>query len=171
MRTTVQLGLALCVGLVACRPADVAGTDAAPITFAPGDPVWGLTGAQRNLFGHGRLVFGREFTPETGLGPLFNSTSCAECHAALLAGGPGDQVPDRADPDDQDDAGISGPPNRTADGRVGRFGRKANFATLREFNSGAFLAEQGITNPEAPAEGTIGGAAIPPGVDPVGDPE
>src|SRR2546425_9567618 len=47
---------------------------------------------------------------------------------------------------------------------------RSNFATLREFNSGAFLAEQGITNPEAPAEGTIGGAAIPPGVDPVGDP-
>src|SRR2546429_3800169 len=42
--------------------------------------VWGLTGAQRNLFGRGRLVFRREFTPETGLGPLFNSTSCAECH-------------------------------------------------------------------------------------------
>src|SRR3989441_12020279 len=48
---------------------------------------------------------------------------------------------------------------------------RSNFATLREFNAGAFLAEQGITNPEQPAEGTIGGAAIPPGVDPVGDPE
>ena len=243
MRTTVQLGLALCVGLVACRPGDVAGTDAAPIMLAPGDPVWGLTGAQRNLFGRGRLVFNREFTPETGLGPLFNSTSCAECHEAPLAGGRGDEievhataydpagdvcddlagqggpviqqqatpalqaalgitqepfppgaarafratptvfgrglldaVPDaeilaRADPDDRDGDGISGRPNRTADGRVGRFGRKGNFATLREFNAGAFLAEQGITNPEQPAEGTIGGAAIPPGVDPVGDPE
>src|SRR2546427_606483 len=92
MRTTVQLGLALCVGLVACRPGDVAGTDAAPIMFAPGDPVWGLTGAQRNLFGRGRLVFNREFTPETGLGPLFNSTSCAECHEAPLAGGRGDEI-------------------------------------------------------------------------------
>src|SRR2546430_5934212 len=81
MRTTVQLGLALCVGLVACRPGDVAGTDAAPIMLAPGDPVWGLTGAQRNLFGRGRLVFRREFTPETGLGPLLNSTSCAECRS------------------------------------------------------------------------------------------
>src|SRR5256884_3040990 len=242
MWTTVQLGLALLLGLVACRPADVAGTDAAPITFAPGDPVWGLTGAQRNLFGRGRLVFRREFTPETGLGPLFNSTSCAECHEAPLVGGRGDEievhasaydpasdacddlarqggpviqqhatpalqaalgitqepfpagatrafratptvfgrglldaVPDaeilaRADPDDRDGDGISGRPNRTADGRVGRFGRKANFATLREFNSGAFLAEQGITNPEAPAEGTIGGEPIPAGVDPVGDP-
>src|SRR2546425_9256529 len=48
---------------------------------------------------------------------------------------------------------------------------RSNFATLREFNAGAFLAEQGITNPEQPAEGTIGGAEIPPGVDPVVDPE
>src|SRR3989442_1259710 len=92
MRTTVQLGLALCVGLVACRPGDVAGTDAAPIMLAPGDPVWGLTGAQRNVFGRGRFVFNREFTPETGLGPLFNSTSCAECHEAPLAGGRGDEI-------------------------------------------------------------------------------
>src|SRR2546421_3718073 len=242
MWTTVQLSLALCLGLAACRP-DVAGTDEAPIMFAPGDPVWGLTGAQRNLFGRGRLVFNREFTPETGLGPLFNSTSCAECHEDPLVGGRGDEievhasaydpasdacddlagqggpaiqqqatpalqaalgitqepfpaaaarafratptvfgrglldaVPDaeilaRADPDDRDGDGISGRPNRTADGRVGRFGRKANFATLRDFNSGAFLAEQGITTPEAPAEGTIGGEPIPAGVDPVADPE
>src|SRR5438309_10021571 len=60
--------------------------------FAPGDPVWGLTGAQRNLFGRGRLVFNREFTPETGLGPLFNSTSCAECHEDPLVGGRGDEI-------------------------------------------------------------------------------
>src|SRR3989441_12596917 len=79
MWTTVQLSLALCVGLAACRP-DVAGTGAGPIMFAPGDPVWGLTGAQRNLFGRGRLVFNREFTPETGLCPLFDSTSLAEGH-------------------------------------------------------------------------------------------
>src|SRR5256712_7009055 len=212
--------------------------------FAPGDPGWGLTGAQRNLFGRGRLVFNRDFPPETGLGPLFNSPSCAECHEDPLSGGRGDEievhataydpardvcddlarqggpviqqhatpalqaalgitqepfpsaatgrafrttptvfgrglldaVPDaeilaRADPDDRDGDGISGRANRTADGGVGRFRRKANFATLREFNSGAFLAEQGITNPEEPTEGTIGAAAIPPGLDSVGEPE
>src|SRR5256886_4863971 len=95
---------------------------------------------------------------------------------AVFGGGLLDGVPDaeilaRADPDERDGDGISGRPNRTADGRVGRFGRKANFATLREFNSGAFLAEQGITNPEAATEGTIGGEPIPAGVDPVADPE
>src|SRR5256712_3434464 len=92
MWTTVQLSLALCVGLAACRPGDVAGADEGRIMFAPGDPVWGLTGAQRNLFGRGRLVFNREFTPETGLGPLFNSTSCVECHEDPLAGGRGDEI-------------------------------------------------------------------------------
>src|SRR2546428_278580 len=144
MRTTVQLGLALLVGLAACRPGDVAGADEGRIMLAPGDPVWGLTGAQRNLFGRGR---------------------------GLLDAVPDAEILAREDPDERDGDGISGRPNRTADGRVGRFGRKANFATLREFNAGAFLAEQGITNPEQPAEGTIGGAAIPPGVDPVADPE
>src|SRR3989442_7041600 len=100
MRTTVQLGLALCVGLAACRPGEVASTDAGPIMFAPGDPVWGLTGAQRNLFGRGRLVFNREFTPETGLGPLFNSTSCAECHEDPLSGGRGAGLQVHAPPSD-----------------------------------------------------------------------
>src|SRR5881296_1768302 len=244
MRTTVQLGLVLLVGLAACRPGDVAGADAGPIMLAPGDPVWGLTGAQRNLFGRGRLVFNREFTPETGLGPLFNSTSCAECHEDPLAGGRGDEievhasaydpasevcdelarqggpviqqqatpalqaalgitqepfpsaatgrafrttptvfgrglldaVPDaeilaRADPDDRNGDGISGRPNRTADGRVGRFGRKAQVATLREFNRDAFVMEMGVTDPENPTEQTVGGQPLPPGVDPVADPE
>src|SRR3989449_6018700 len=92
MWTTVQLGLALLLGLAACRPGDVAGADEARIVLAPGDPVWGLTGAQRNLFGRGRLVFNREFTPETGLGPLFNSTSCVECHEDPLVGGRGDEI-------------------------------------------------------------------------------
>src|SRR3989475_5903443 len=41
----------------------------------------------------------------------------------------------------------------------------------REFNAGAFVAEQGVTNPAVPTEETIGGKPIPPGVDPVADPE
>jgi CxxC motif-containing protein (DUF1111 family) len=67
--------------------------------------------------------------------------------------------------------GISGRPNRTADGRLGRFGRKAQFATLSEFNAGAFLNEMGITSPSQLAEQTIGGDPMPPGVDPAPDPE
>ena len=77
----------------------------------------------------------------------------------------------RADPDDRDHDGISGRPNRSFDGRLGRFGRKALVPTLREFNAGAFTIEMGITTPLTPTEETIGGRPIPAGVDPVTDPE
>jgi len=222
----------------------------------PGDPLPGLTRAERERFEAGREVFEREFTPETGLGPLFNSSSCGECHEEPASGGTGDEieihaaallvrstngdaggaagavpvcdplpdqggpvvqqqvtpalkqalgidaepvppratstgrrttpsilgfglldaVPDEAilslaDPDDRDHDGVSGRPNRFADGRLGRFGRKAFLPDLREFNAGAFLIEQGITSPDQPSEETIGGQPVPPGVDPVPEPE
>ena len=57
-----------------------------------GDPLRGLTPDERSRFDRGREVFGREFEPETGLGPLFNSTSCAECHEDPVPGGSGDEV-------------------------------------------------------------------------------
>ena len=209
----------------------------------PGDPLPGLTTEQRELFERGRQVVEREFTPETGLGPLFNSPSCGECHEDPVAGGGGDEVevhvavlradgscdplverggpviqqfvtpllhsalgidrepvpaeatvqagrktPDLfgfglldaiqdstilsyADPDDRDHDGISGRPNRFFDGRLGRFGRKALVPTLREFNDGALVVEQGVTNPAVPTEESIGGDLIPPGVDPAPEPE
>jgi CxxC motif-containing protein (DUF1111 family) len=37
-------------------------------------------------------VFATEFTPETGLGPLFNAVSCLECHEEPSIGGHGDEV-------------------------------------------------------------------------------
>lgn len=209
----------------------------------PGDPLPGLTEEQRNLFQAGRKVAAREFTPETGLGPLFNAPSCGECHEEPVLGGRGDEVethvarlrpdgvcdpladkggpviqqhvtpalhqalgidsepvpeeatgravrtsPDLfgfglldavsdetilsyADPEDRNKDGISGRPNRFVDGRLGRFGRKAFVPTLLEFVEGAFVAEQGITNPAMPTEELVGGAPIPPGVDPVPEPE
>lgn len=207
-----------------------------------GDPIARLSKDERARFERGRVEFERVFTPETGLGPLFNAESCAECHESPAVGGPGDEVevhvgslsgafcdllvheggpviqqratpllaaamgidrepvppsatgtalrttpdvfgfglldavPDsailaRSDPDDRDGDGISGRPNRFFDGRVGRFGRKALVPTLRELNLGAFVIEQGITNPAAPTEESIGGKPIPDGVDPVPEPE
>src|SRR2546427_1768739 len=87
-----------------------------------------------------------------------------------------DAVPDAeilalADPLDLNGDGISGRPNRTADGRLGRFGRKAQVATLREFNTDAFVMEMGITDPGNQTEQTIGGMPLPPGVDPLPEPE
>ena len=194
-------------------------------------------------FEKGQAVFARVFTPETGLGPLFNAQACGECHENPAVGGSGDEVevhvaalrpdgfcdpladqggfviqqhttpalkaalgidaepipaaatgragrsspdvfgfglldavPDStilalADPDDRDHDGISGRPNRFVDGRLGRFGRKAFVPTLREFNQGAFVIEIGITDPAVPTEETIGGKPIPPGVDPLPEPE
>ena len=215
-----------------------------PKSVKPGDPLPGLTRAEQRNFLEGRIEFRRTFTPETGLGPLFNADSCAECHEDPVPGGSGDEVethvaafdprsascdplierggpviqqhvtpalraalgidsepvppeatavarrstpdilgfglldavPDStllalADPDDRDGDGISGRPNRFFDGRIGRFGRKALVPTLREFNAGAFAIEQGITNPDVPDEENIGGKPIPPGVDPIPDPE
>jgi CxxC motif-containing protein (DUF1111 family) len=87
-----------------------------------------------------------------------------------------DLVPDSAilsyaDPEDQNGDGVSGRPNHFFDGRLGRFGRKALLPALNEFNAGAFVIEQGVTNPAVPTEETIGGSPIPAGVDPVPEPE
>ena len=219
-----------------------------------GTPLRGLTPAQLRQFEIGRAVFQTAFTPETGLGPLFNAVGCGNCHEEPVVGGGGsndpeeggedieihatafhggsgtaqcddlaavggqviqkqltpafsdvmhlssepipaaatdsghrstpdvfgfgllDAVPDReilafADPNDRNGDGISGRPNRTRDGRLGRFGRKAQAATLREFNAEAFVMEMGITNPGSPTEQTIAGAPLPAGVDPLPEPE
>jgi CxxC motif-containing protein (DUF1111 family) len=208
----------------------------------PGDPLRGLSPEELTRFEQGREVFERTFAEETGLGPLFNSEACGECHEDPAAGGTGDEVeihvgrlradglcdllvdqggpviqqhvtaalhatlgidrepmpagevgaartvpdvfgfglldavPDQtilalADPDDRNHDGVSGRPNRFVDGRLGRFGRKAFVPTLAEFNAGAFPNEQGITDPAVLNEESIGGKAIPAGVDPVPEPE
>jgi CxxC motif-containing protein (DUF1111 family) len=53
----------------------------------PGGPLPGLTPAERAAFERGKLVFERRFTPEDGLGPRFNATSCESCHSVPTAGG------------------------------------------------------------------------------------
>jgi len=233
-RTEAVLCLTLFIALAA-------GGCAEPIR--PGDPISGLTSGQLDRFRRGRAVFDSVFTPESGLGPLFNGNACGECHESPVAGGNGDEVevhatafrvdgacdplpgeggpviqqhatpalkaalgidqeplpkdatgralraspaifgrglldavPDSellsyADPDDRNHDGISGRVNRFVDGRIGRFGRKAFVPTLREFNAGAFVIEQGVTNPAVPTEESIGGDSIPAGVDPTPEPE
>jgi len=208
---------------------------------APGGPLTFLTASQQHGFRQGNAVFQTTFTPATGLGPLFNARSCAECHEDPVVGGVGDEVETHAtafhggvcddlgriggpviqdsvtpalqqlgiqkepvpveatafgrrttpsvlgfglldavpeseivaaaDPDDRNGDGISGRPNRLPDGRIGRFGRKAQIATLHEFTSGAFINEMGITSPPEPREQTIRDTPLPPGVDPAPDPE
>src|SRR5881409_2141687 len=92
----------LIVGLGACERA--APTAAPPDARTPapefavvpaslGTPLRGLTGAQRRQFEMGRAVFETEFTPETGLGPLFNAVGCGNCHEEPVVGGGGSNDP------------------------------------------------------------------------------
>lgn len=61
-------------------------------TTTPGTAVPGLSPRQLQLFAQGLQVFATEFSPATGLGPLFNSTSCAQCHNDPALGGYGDSA-------------------------------------------------------------------------------
>ena len=207
-----------------------------------GGPLPSLVDPQRYKFERGVAFFDRVYTPEMGLGPLFNGRSCVECHNQPVRGGGGaqtgvhatafrdgvchdlgevggpviqssvtpalrdalgieqepipaeataigvrttpaiwgsgllDAVPDSvllalADPDDRDGDGVSGRATRALDGRVGRFGRKAQVASLWGFMAEGFAMEMGITNPLIPFEQTVAGRPFPPGVDPTPDDE
>ena len=196
-----------------------------------GDPLPGLTTNQRAQFQTGKSAFQRVFTPQDGLGPLFNQNSCAQCHEDPVVGGVGEEIeihatkfspPDMCDsllqeggpvfetqatpllqahgitndpvPPDATGIGRRTPPplfgfglvdaipeaailanahtnaaygihghaNRTIDGRVGRFGHKADVATLFDFNVGAYHDEMGITSALEPMEKTVDGTPVPP---------
>ena len=89
----------------------------------------------------------------------------------LVAQIPEDSITRRADPDDADGDGISGRANLDTDGRAGRFGRKAQHATLRGFIEEAIRLEMGITTPSHPYEESRNGSPLPDGADNVPDPE
>lgn len=89
----------------------------------------------------------------------------------LVEGIPEDAILAREDPEDADGDGISGRAGRTPDGRLARFGRKAEQPTLREFVDTALRFEMGITTPLKTEEETVNGAPMPPGTDPAPDPE
>src|SRR5262245_42998588 len=178
-----------------------------------------------DLITRGAELFGADFAPAQGLGPLFNARSCLECHRTPTAGGMGRKglsvvhrvgqfdgqefndlagfggpvarthsvaeigvpcalapgPPPQANlisvrnapalyglglieliPDDVIRAGavirgrVYGRPNivRDAHGRerVGRYGWKADVATLEQFVAEAFRNELGITSPLAPVD-------------------
>jgi cysteine-rich repeat protein len=192
-------------------------------TICEPQPRAGLTARQRARFEAGRREFVAVETTGSGLGPVFNGTSCAECHNQPTIGGAsprsvtrigaftqsngyhfdplvelggsllqsegistetcsvaGEVVPPEAtyvsrrdtpslfllglietipeskiwrleDSSDRNGDGISGRTNKI-DGRIGRFGWKAQVTSLRDFAAEAYLDEMGITNPQAPAE-------------------
>lgn len=56
---------------------------------APGSPLPGLTAEQVARFEEGRRWFDHGFTPEEGLGPLYNQDRCSSCHDLPTIGGHG----------------------------------------------------------------------------------
>jgi CxxC motif-containing protein (DUF1111 family) len=60
---------------------------------------------------------------------------------------------------------------RDAEGRIARFGRKAEHATLESFVASALLHEMGLTTPVHPAELPFNGMPLPPELDPAANPE
>ena len=92
MRIHLLVGVpVLCV--VACSGGD-SPPDAAPAPeprpLQLGDPLPGLTAEELAAFERGKVLFRKRFTPSTGLGPLFNATSCESCHSKPVMGGSAD---------------------------------------------------------------------------------
>lgn len=83
---------------------------------------------------------------------------------------PETEIASRADPEDRDHDGISGRLGRTPDGRVGRFGRKGDVASLADFVASALHFEMGLTTARRPAD-QVQGRPPPPAADPAPDPE
>ncbi len=98
---------------------------------------------------------------EPGYGPFDGLLTSPRIGPALVGLGLLEALPEAelllwADPLDRDGDGISGRPNRVWDAeqgveRIGRFGLKANVASLRGQIAGAFHGDLGITSPLHPA--------------------
>ncbi len=67
-----------------------------------GKPLHGLSAAELQRFENGRIEFSHILTVAEGLGPIFNDSSCAQCHGTPAVGGFGTQTVTRF--------GNSGPP-------------------------------------------------------------
>lgn len=65
------------------------GAAAAQLELQPrlGEPIHGLSGAQRSDFEASKIVFNTPLTALEGLGPAFNDVSCGNCHASPDVGG------------------------------------------------------------------------------------
>ncbi len=205
-------------------------------------PLPGLSERELADFNAGSALFNKVFTPDEGLGPLFNENQCSACHTEPAPGGttgfervvkatrfengvcdplseeggenvrtqatpllrdlgverevippsatevgrfttpflfglglveaiPEETIRTREDPSDANGDGVSGRAARGADGRLTRFGRKAEAATLFEFIDTALRFEMGLTTPLKTDEETINGNPVPSESDPAPDPE
>lgn len=100
----------------------------------------GLTPAQTGAFRAGQADFTEVETLQTGLGPVFNARSCAECHAQPLVGGAGR------------DLGVS---------RVTRIGKITNGAFDPLVNEGGMLLQARSVHELDPSL-PVSGETVPP---------
>src|SRR5688572_667203 len=75
-----MLGIAL-LTLTAALACDQLTTVAPPDGDVFDAPIDGLSDAEMAAFARGDAEFERQFSPNTGLGPIFNDVSCATCHS------------------------------------------------------------------------------------------
>lgn len=84
-RNRVRRGLARSAGILAILVAAAACDALTTQAPDPGDifdgPLPGLTPEELAAFVRGDEAFGRPFSPNEGLGPIFNNVSCASCHS------------------------------------------------------------------------------------------
>ncbi|MFZ4508753.1 MAG: di-heme oxidoredictase family protein [Fimbriimonas sp.] len=69
---------------------EIPGGDASEVTPVElGNSLAGLDAADQATFTEGRIAFMTAEDPDEGLGPVFNGTSCGECHLSGAVGGAG----------------------------------------------------------------------------------
>jgi hypothetical protein len=87
-KSFTRVGLACSLGLALVAP--TVSSQALPqidLQPFPGDPLPGLTAGELDRFVKGQMEFEHILGEAEGLGPIFNDSSCAQCHALPLAGG------------------------------------------------------------------------------------
>ncbi len=112
----------------------------------------------------------RKFAPSsaTEVGRFFSPPLYGH---GLIEGIPDETIIALADPEDRDGDGISGRVSWLADGRLGRFRRKADRAVIRDLSDAGLRYAIGLTTPDHPEELPYRGKPLPAGVDPAPDPE
>ena len=89
-----------------------------PVQPRPGKPISNISDALIERFELGKLAFNQELSVEGGLGPIFNKSSCGNCHNNPV-GGPGSQTVTR----------------------FGHLGKKGGFDPLAELGGSLLQAE------------------------------
>ena len=74
----IAAGFVACAVMFACKDILTESPSPADVFDAPVD---GLTDAELAVFAKGDAEFSRRFAPNTGLGPIFNNSSCFSCHS------------------------------------------------------------------------------------------